>query len=121
MKLHDARQISTTNILWNSLHMLNLKNVQQLSILIYIGTSQKNSSFFVGAYAPLTAEGNIIVDGVLASCYAYSHHDVAHIFMTPIHWFPQMMEWIIGEENGFLGFAKVVEDLERVMLLFHQI
>ena len=104
--------------------MLLHKNVQQLSILICIGTSQNNISFFlffVGAYTPVTAEGNIIVDGVLASCYAYSHHDLVHISTTPIQWFPQMMNWIFGEENGLLVFVKVAEDLERVMLLFHQI
>ena len=98
--------------------MLLHKNVQQLSILICIGTSQNNISFFlffVGAYTPVTAEGNIIVDGVLASCYAHSHHDLVHISMTPIHWFPQMMEWIFGEENGLLGFVKVVVELKGIL------
>ena len=59
-------------------------------------------------------DGNIIVDGVLASCYPCSHHDLAHISMTPIRWFPQMMKWIFGEENGFLVVVKVAEDLEYV-------
>ena len=32
---------------------------------------------------PLTEEGNIVVDGVLASCYASFDHDLAHIAMVP--------------------------------------
>ena len=70
--------------------------------------------FCVGAYVPLTAEGNIIVDGVLASCYPYHHHDLAHISKTPIRWFPQIMEWIFGEENGFPVFVKVSEEVESI-------
>ena len=31
----------------------------------------------------MTMEGNIIVDGVLASCYVSPDHDLAHIAMTP--------------------------------------
>ena len=32
-----------------------------------------------GAFTPVTMEGNIIVDGVLTSCYASASHDLAHI------------------------------------------
>ena len=32
----------------------------------------------LGAYTPVTVEGNIAVDGVLASCYAFADHDLAH-------------------------------------------
>ena len=77
--------------------------------------------FYVGAYVPLTTEGNIIVDGVLASCYPYNHHDLAHISMTPVHWFPQTMNWIFGKENGFPVFVKVAEGLERWHLAIGQI
>ena len=100
--------------------MLFHKNFQHLFIFIYIGASQKHF-FFVGAYVPLTVEGNIIVDGVLASCYPYSHHDLAHISTTPIHWFPQMMKWIFGEENGFSGFVKVAEGLEKWLVVIGHI
>ena len=44
-------------------------------------------------------EGNIVVDGVLASCYASFDHDLAHIWMTPLRWFPKMASWIFGEET----------------------
>ena len=39
--------------------------------------------FLPGAYIPLTVEGNIIVDGVLASCHASADHGVAHFFYNP--------------------------------------
>ena len=61
-------------------------------------------------------EGSIIVDGVLASCHASVDHGVAHIMTTPIQWFPQIIEWIYGEDNGCQGFATVLENLGRFML-----
>ena len=46
--------------------------------------TEKIISLLLGAYTPLTKEGNIVVDGVLASCYAFSNHDLAHTAMAPI-------------------------------------
>ncbi|CAG0920495.1 unnamed protein product [Notodromas monacha] len=37
-----------------------------------------------GAFVPLTAEGNLIVDGTLASCYATFHHDWSHMALRPL-------------------------------------
>ena len=63
--------------------------------------------------------GNIVVDGVLASCYVFPDHDLAHIGLAPIRWFPQMIEWIFGgEENGFPAFVKVAGDMERVFQIY---
>ena len=50
-----------------------------------------------------------MVDGVVASCYASSGHDVAHFAMTPIHWFPEIVNWIFGgnnESQGYVNFMK---------------
>ena len=41
---------------------------------------------------PLTAEGTIVVDGVLASCYASFDHDWAHALTTPLRWLPGLFE-----------------------------
>ena len=38
------------------------------------------------------AEGNIMVEEVLASCYAFTDHTLAHIGMAPIRGFPWMTE-----------------------------
>ncbi|XP_078356037.1 tiggy-winkle hedgehog protein-like [Oculina patagonica] len=50
----------------------------------------------VGAFAPVTQEGTMIVDGVWVSCYAdIADHDLADYLMTPLKsfygWAPQML------------------------------
>ena len=52
-------------------------------------------------------EGNILVDGILASCYPSSNHDLAHFGIAPIRWFPEIIEWIFGEDDGFQGYVKI--------------
>ena len=54
-------------------------------------------------------DGAIMVDGVLASCYASADHDLAHIVMTPIRWFPEMIDWIFEQKNGNLGYTDILE------------
>ena len=71
---------------------------------------------FPGAYVPLTMRGNIIVDGTLVSCYASCHHDLVHILMAPVRWFPNIIDWIIGEKDGFPIFVTITEDVGRWVL-----
>ena len=56
-------------------------------------------------------EGNIVVDGVLASCYASYDHDLAHFMMTPIQWFPEIMSWVFGDDddepNAYIDIIKM--------------
>ena len=54
-------------------------------------------------------EGNIVFDGVLASYYPSAHHDLAHIVMTPVRWFPEIFKWIFGNENGIQSYVKMAE------------
>ena len=61
-------------------------------------------------------EGNILVDEVLASCHASTYHDMAHIGMAPMQWFPQMTEWIFGDDYGFQTCVNIIEYVGRVML-----
>ena len=67
-------------------------------------------------YVPLMMEGRIVVDGVLASCYATVDHDLGHIGTAPIRWFPGMTNWIFGENNGNPGFVDVLVDLRTMVL-----
>ena len=65
---------------------------------------------------PLTSTGNIIVDGVLTSCYASLDHDLAHISMKPMQWSPNIIQWIFGEENGFPTFITTAEELGKWLM-----
>ena len=72
---------------------------------------------FLGAFTPLTMEGNIIVNGGLASCYATVDHDLAHVGVTPIRWYPRMMDLIFGEGGGFSIYVITAEDMAKWMRL----
>ena len=68
--------------------------------------------FCTGAYTPLTREGNIIVDEVLASSYASTvDHHSAHFATAPIRWFPDIIQMIFGEEEGISAFMRINEKL----------
>ena len=67
-------------------------------------------------YIPLTMEGNIIVDGVLASCYPSIDHDLIHFGMTPIQWFPWMIQWIFGNDNGVQAYITILGHVGRPIL-----
>ena len=72
---------------------------------------------FLGAFAPLTMEGKVIVDGVLASCYAdLVDHDVAHLTMIPMQRFTGLMNWVFGDDNGFPVFARTAKDMGILLL-----
>ena len=70
----------------------------------------------LGAYAPLTMEGNIVVEGVLASCYGSFDHDLAHIAMAPIRWFPGMIEWLLGDEEDSPAYVNIAQVLGKICL-----
>ena len=71
--------------------------------------------FCTGAYTPLTREGNIIVDEVLASCYASSvDHHLAHFAMAPIRWFPDIIQMIFGEDKEISAFMRINEEVRNM-------
>ena len=57
-----------------------------------------------------------MVNGISASCYAIADHDLAHIVMTPIRWFPEVIYFILGENNGILAYADITEKIGRWVL-----
>ena len=61
-------------------------------------------------------EGNIVVDGVLTSWYASFDHDLAHLVMSPVQWFPEMMQVIFGEDNESTAYINIMKVLGRWML-----
>ena len=56
-------------------------------------------------------EGNIVVDRILASCYPSANHDLAHVGVLPIKYFPWIMEWIFGEDSGSLAYSNIANDI----------
>ena len=66
-------------------------------------------------------EGNIVVDGVLTSCYPTVHHDLAHIVMTPMRWFPDMAEWLFGDDKGWQAYVNIAETLGNWILPSRQL
>ena len=70
----------------------------------------------LGAYAPLTKDGNILVDGVLASSYAGVDHDLSHLTMIPMQWYPEIIEQIFLDEIGFPVILSMARELAILML-----
>ena len=60
-----------------------------------------------------------MIDGVLASCYAFSDHNLAHITVTPMLWFSELIEWIFGMEKESQGYVSILADLGRMLLPFN--
>ena len=71
---------------------------------------------FVGAYVPLTTNGIIVVDGVLTSCFAESHHDLAYLIMQPMQQFSEVLDWIFGIDAGFPVFVSSVWQLGKLLV-----
>lgn len=84
-----------------------VKSQPKLSVVTFV--SEQRS---IGLYAPLTQHGSIVVNGVLASCYATvdSHH-LSHWALAPLrlfysligpseaqndglHWYPWLLHWL---------------------------
>ena len=78
--------------------------------------SKSNVNYILGAYTPVTVEGNIVVDGVLASCYASTDHDLGHFGMKPVHWFPDIVEIIFGDDIESSAYANIIASGGKYLL-----
>ena len=57
-----------------------------------------------------------MVDGVLTSCYADVHHDLAHLTIITMQKFAKVMEWIIGTDFEFLVYVDTVTHVAGIIL-----
>ena len=66
-----------------------------------------------GTWAPLTREGTLLVDGLLASSYASFSHDLVDLAYAPVKMFPRIL--LDDEESVKVdGRRRVVEFLKNV-------
>ena len=75
----------------------------------------------LGAYVPLTLDGNIVVDGILASCYASLIHDLSHISFKPMQWFPNIIQQIFGEDDEAPAFMKTAKEIKKWFMPYGQL
>ena len=68
---------------------------------------------FSGAYVPVTEDGNIVVDRILASFYASFDHNLAHIVMKPIQWYTGIIEWLFGMYNRYPGYVSIAKEFGK--------
>ena len=121
-KMTPAKVINISNVKaqGNYYQFLNVFEIvftiSKLKCILQKRFYKKLFEHFIGAYVPLTKEGNIVVDGVLASCYASFEHDLAHIVMKPVQWFPKIMKWLFGKDNGCSDYADIAKYLGRMVL-----
>ena len=57
-----------------------------------------------------------MVDDILASCYAEVDHYLAHVTMTTMQWFPEILDWVFGVDAGFSLFVDMIQNIS--LLLF---
>ncbi|ESO92051.1 hypothetical protein LOTGIDRAFT_121665 [Lottia gigantea] len=80
-----------------------------------------------GVYAPLTVNGNIVVDGVVVSCYAVvSDANLAHAVFAPmrgLHYLSQYVPWFLhstqqenAPQNGVHWYAKMLYNIGSTFL-----
>ncbi|XP_026216781.1 sonic hedgehog protein A [Anabas testudineus] len=82
-----------------------------------------------GSFAPVTAQGTIVVDQVLASCYAViEDHDLAHWALAPVrlgHWLSSLLfssqREASAQGDGVHWYSKILYQLGTWLLDSHSI
>lgn len=70
-----------------------------------------------GLYAPLTQHGSIVVNGVLASCYAaVDNHHLAHWVLAPLRFFYSLMGPSEQQTEGLHWYPWLLQKLGQMLL-----
>ncbi|XP_049913203.1 sonic hedgehog protein [Epinephelus moara] len=82
-----------------------------------------------GSFAPVTVQGTVVVDQVLASCYAViEDHDLAHWALAPVrlaHWVSSLLfssqPKVSAQNDGVHWYSKILYQLGTWLLDSHSI
>ncbi|XP_049420964.1 sonic hedgehog protein A [Epinephelus fuscoguttatus] len=82
-----------------------------------------------GSFAPVTVQGTVVVDQVLASCYAViEDHDLAHWALAPVrlaHWVSSLLfssqPRVSAQNDGVHWYSKILYQLGTWLLDSHSI
>ncbi|XP_039983102.1 sonic hedgehog protein A [Xiphias gladius] len=82
-----------------------------------------------GSFAPVTVQGTVVVDRVLASCYAViEDHDLAHWALAPVrlaHWVSSLLfssqPQVSAQNDGVHWYSKILYQLGTWLLDSHSI
>ncbi|XP_040003586.1 indian hedgehog B protein-like [Xiphias gladius] len=70
-----------------------------------------------GLYAPLTQHGSIVVNGVLASCYAaVDNHHLAHGVLAPLRFFYSLIGPSEPQTDGLHWYSWLLQKLGQLLL-----
>lgn len=90
------------------------KVMSQVSLSVVTFVEEQGGT---GLYAPLTQHGSIVVNGVLASCYAaVNNHHLAHWVLAPLRFFYSLMRPSEPQTDGLHWYPWLLQRLGQTLL-----
>lgn len=101
-----------TNDISQAVNLLDHKPLKDKGAFKLVRIVDIKSEMRVGAYAPLTTTGNLIVDGVVVSCYAHIiNQSLAHLGFLPVRLFDKLYNKYIELRDNYLGKSERLDEL----------